>query len=84
MMRITPDASIIVAGFANDIGLPAAIIDLWRKEELQLVISEHIIAEIRRGWAKPYWRKRITPDQIERALLVLREDADVTPITVEV
>lgn len=84
MIRVVPDANILVSGFADESGLPAALIERWRADEFQLVTSQHIIDEITRGWTKPYWRNRFSQAQIDRAIDLLEQDADVTPITVQV
>ncbi|HEV2107896.1 MAG TPA: PIN domain-containing protein [Thermomicrobiales bacterium] len=50
---------------------------------IQLVVSQHILDEVTRVWTKPYWRARFSQVQVDRALALLREEADVTPITVQ-
>jgi predicted nucleic acid-binding protein len=48
------------------------------------VISDHILEEIRRTLAKPYFSRHLTPDDQAAGVELFREDATVTPITVVV
>ena len=48
-----------------------------------MVVSEHIIAEITRTFEQPYFRQRLTPTQRANSLALLREEAIITPLTVE-
>lgn len=85
MIRAVLDATTIVAAFpANPGGTLAALIDRWQAGEFSLVISEHLLAEVGRAWTKPYWQARLSPVQIARALALLRQDAEVIPMTAEV
>jgi putative PIN family toxin of toxin-antitoxin system len=58
--------------------------DHWRNETFHLVISRHIIDEVRRAWGKPYWRNRVPHDRLERAIHLLELEAEVVPITAHV
>jgi putative PIN family toxin of toxin-antitoxin system len=48
------------------------------------VLSEHIIAETNRTLEDPYFQQRLTPQQIAEALMAMRQEAAVIPITVEI
>lgn len=84
MIRAVLDANILVSGFPASSGITAALIDHWRAGTFQLVTSEHIIDEVNRAWTKPYWRTRFSQVQVARALALLQQEADVTPIIVHV
>ncbi len=84
MIRVVFDANVLVSGFPTVSGPIPELLDKWRAEDIQLVISRHIIGEVRRGWSKPYWRARLSQPEIERAIDLLEQDAEVTPITVQV
>ena len=47
-------------------------------------MSDGIRTEFRRTVEAPYFRQRLTPEQIEEAQRLLREDAASTPLTVHV
>lgn len=84
MIRAVFDANVLVSGFPAASGTMANLIDHWRAGIFQLVISDHIIAEVSRAWTKPYWQARFSQVQVARALVLLEQEADVTPITVRV
>jgi putative PIN family toxin of toxin-antitoxin system len=84
VIRVVLDANVIVSGFPASRGTMAELVDQWRAGTFQLVVSEHIIDEVSRAWTKTYWQTRFSQAQIDRALLLLREESDITPITVDV
>ncbi len=84
MIRAVLDANVLVSGLPAASGTLADLIDQWRAGRLRLVVSPHIIDEVSRAWAKPYWGARFSPTQVDRALALLQEEADVVPITVQV
>jgi predicted nucleic acid-binding protein len=57
---------------------------LWRAGEYDLVVSEHLLGELARTYTDPYYRARVSADQVERILTLLRTDAHLTPLTVAV
>lgn len=83
MIRAVLDANVLVSGFPAASGTMADLIDRWRVGVFQLVSSQHIIDEVSRAWTKPYWEARFSPAQVDRALALLEQEADVTPITVQ-
>ena len=81
MIRAVLDVNVIVAGFAAPAGIPAEIVSAWLWGGFELVISEHIFRGAFRTWSKPYFRARITPDEVQRALNILRSKATlVAPV----
>lgn len=81
MIRAVLDVNVIVAGFAAPAGIPAEIVSAWLRGGFELVISEHIFRGALRTWSKPYFRARITPDEVQRALNILRSKATlVAPV----
>lgn len=80
--RAVLDANTLIAGLPATSGTLAKLIDHWRRGAFQVVTSQHIMEEVRRGWAKPYWRRRISSAQVDRGLRLIAHWAEVTPITV--
>jgi putative PIN family toxin of toxin-antitoxin system len=81
VIRAVLDVNVIVAGFAAPAGIPAEIVSAWLRGGFELVISEHIFRGAFRTWGKPYFRARITPDEVQRALNILRNKATlVAPV----
>jgi predicted nucleic acid-binding protein len=54
VIRAVFDANVIAAAFPSSFGTLRELIDRWWNQECELVVSEHIIAEVERAWAKPY------------------------------
>jgi len=85
VIRVVLDATTIVAAVpASPGGTLAALMDHWRAGAFGLVVSEHLLAEVGRAWTKPYWKARLDPNQIAQALALLRQEAEVIPVTTEV
>ena len=59
----------------------APIVRAWRAARYELVISEHILEEIRRTLAKPYFSRHLTPDDQAAGVELFQMDATVIPIT---
>ncbi len=51
---------------------PAQIIALWEDDVFDITVSEHIIDGVSRALNKPYWRKRLDIQQLERRLSGVR------------
>jgi putative PIN family toxin of toxin-antitoxin system len=84
VIRAVLDANVFVSGFPAH-GVPVAdLVDRWRAGAFQLVVSEHILDAIARAWAKPYWHARLSQQQVDRALAVLRAEAEIVELTVAV
>src|SRR3712207_3412545 len=58
--------------------------DAWRQRRYRLILSEHILAELERTLALPYFRRYIPPEEAQAGLALLRQRAVITPITVTV
>lgn len=87
MIAATLDASVLAAGFAGadqTESIPGKVVRLWQRRVFQLVVSDHILAELERALAKPYFRRRLTPVQAEGAVRLVRTKASSTALTVTV
>lgn len=60
---------------------PAQILGAWRAGEFQLIVSTHILDELKSTLEKPYFAKRITPQQVTGTITLFKEEAIVTRIT---
>jgi len=81
------DTNVLASGFAGiltPISTPGEVVRQWRRGAYTLVISQHIIAELRRTLRKPYFRSRLTSREISEAVTLLRLRAALTPITAHV
>jgi putative PIN family toxin of toxin-antitoxin system len=84
MTRVVFDANTIVSGFPASDGVLRTLIDHWRAGRFQLVVSEHILTEVARAWTTPYWQRRFPPERVALVLDLIRSEATVTSITVDV
>ena len=83
-MRIVLDANVLAPGFASEAGSSARLLDLWRAGKFDLVVSDHILEELRRTFSDRYDATRLTSDQAEQILLLLSTDAFLVPLTVTI
>ncbi len=70
MIDAVLDTNVLASGIAGE-ALPASSPgELFRRSlvnRFELVLSEHILAELERALAKPYFRARLTSTQVDRA-----------------
>ena len=84
MTRVALDANVLAPGFLGTTSVSARLVALWRRRAYELVVSEHLLAELTRAYSDPYFRQRIGPDQVADVLRLLRRQAIVTVLTVPV
>jgi len=81
VIRAVLDVNVIVSGFSAPAGGPAEVVAAWSVGNFELVISEHIYRGAIRTWSTPYFRARVTPDQVQANLDRLRTQATfVVPV----
>lgn len=78
------DTNVLVSGFPARSGVPAMLIDAWRRGAFHLAVSEPILEELTETWRDRYWRLRISSSEGAEAIALLRTEAILAPITVEV
>lgn len=84
MTRVVLDANVLAPGFTSTGSASSRLVDLWRGGAYDLVLSEHLLAELARTFADPYYRARVSPEQVMRTLTLLRQEAVVVELTVSV
>ena len=72
-MRAVLDPNVLVAALLSRSGAPAQIVSRWFAGELELVVSEALIAELERALAYPKVRKRIAEDEAGAFASLLRQ-----------
>jgi putative PIN family toxin of toxin-antitoxin system len=70
-----------LASFRNPTSTVAKLLRLWRRGRFTLVTSEYILTELSHTLQSPYFRQRLTPQQIKGAISLFRSEAITTPIT---
>ena len=86
MLRVVLDANQFVSSVLVRQGLPAQVLDAWRRREFLLITSPFIIAEIRSTLSYPRIRRKypLTDDDVERLVTLLEQDALVVPDELDV
>lgn len=86
MISAVLDTNVLASGFVGH-GWNSAVVqilDAWRARMYELVLSDHILAELEQAFSDPYFRRRLTHEDIIADLRLLREQAVLTPITVTI
>jgi putative PIN family toxin of toxin-antitoxin system len=84
MTGVVLDTNVLAPGFVGATSTSARLIHLWRAGRFELVVSEHLLGELARTFADPYYRARVSPDHVNRILTLLRAEARFTSLTVPV
>ena len=83
-MIVVLDTNILARGSISHGTAVSAIIDAWRANRFTLVVSAHILDELTRTLAKPYFARRLPSTQQIPYQLLLSSFATLTPITATV
>lgn len=76
---------VLASGFTSGAGTSAWLVERWRDQAYDLVVSEHIIGEVARTLGEDrYFAARTTPAAVQAIVALLRAEAVVTPLTVPV
>jgi len=77
MLRVVLDTNQFVSSVLVRHGLPAQVIDTWRRREYLLVTSPAIMTEIRATLDYPRIRRKypLTDELVERLITLLEQDA---------
>ena len=87
MIVVVLDTNVLasgVLGFRRSNSVPGMLLRRWRAGAFTLIVSEHILAELVRTFANPFFTSRLSAQQIEAALATLRAGAVIQPITIRV
>jgi putative PIN family toxin of toxin-antitoxin system len=87
LIRAVLDTNVLapgLAGFANPASTSGALLRAWRSDQFELVTSEPILDELARTLSRPYFRRRLSTEQVGAVLALLRSYASVTSITADV
>lgn len=86
MLRVVLDTNQFVSSVLVRQGLPAQVLDAWRRREFLLITSPSIIAEIRSTLNYPRIRRKypLTDNDVERLITLLEKDALAAPGEIDV
>jgi putative PIN family toxin of toxin-antitoxin system len=60
-LRAVLDANVIISALLSPDGAPARVLVAWREGAFKLIVSSHLLAELRRALSYPRLRERIDP-----------------------
>lgn len=71
-------------GVGNPANTLGELLRQWRDGRFQLIVSEHILNELRRTLETPYFSRSLSTREREEAVALFATEAVVTPLTVSV
>jgi putative PIN family toxin of toxin-antitoxin system len=80
VIRAVLDRNVLASGIvesAKAVRAPGRLLRLWRNQRFELVVSAEILTELGRTLAKPYFRQKLTPEQIEAATFLVASDGTI-------
>jgi uncharacterized protein len=79
VIKVVFDTNIIVSGLIANTGAPYETIELWRRDDVVLLISDAIIDEVADVLTRPFFRdqRHITKSDIDRIKYALKTDATI-------
>lgn len=84
MFKVVLDTNVLASGlvsFKHPDRKPAQLLHAWRAGLFELCISEHILLELKETLNKHYFKNKLTPEDIEEAVILLSEECTIIPIT---
>jgi putative PIN family toxin of toxin-antitoxin system len=70
--RVVLDANVIASGMTGLGGAPTVILSAWASEVFDLIISHHILDELERTLAKPYFQRMFAETRVSQEMLRFR------------
>ena len=84
MISAVLDTNVLASGTVVAVTPPGQILNAWRANEFELVLSAHIIGELTRTLQKPYFQKHVTSNEVAYFIDLLENEATITPLTVNI
>lgn len=81
MSSAVVDANGLASATLTDVTSPGQLIDLWREGWFELILSDHLLAEVERTLSKPYFRSRLSVERIADFLRMLAAEATFVALT---
>ena len=78
-MRAVLDPNVLISGLLGPAGASARLLVQWPAGDFELIVSEHLLAELARALAYPRLRSRITPDEARSFVQILNQSATTWP-----
>ena len=84
MIRAVLDVNVLASGSLKAPTPPGLLLDIWRAGSFRLIISDHILANLRRALTKTYFQRRLTAAESSAFIALLRQEATLSPIVAPV
>jgi putative PIN family toxin of toxin-antitoxin system len=78
-VRAVLDPNVLIAALLSRSGAPARLVSHWLAGAFELVVSETLLAELKRALRYPKLRAHISPAQAAGFVALLRADAILAP-----
>ena len=76
-MRAVVDVNVLISGALSAKGSPAEILRASRDGQFELIVSELLLAELKRTLAYPKLRQRIAPEKADAFVNWVRDDGTI-------
>jgi uncharacterized protein len=73
--RAVLDPNVLISALLSPSGAPALLVARWLAGDFELIVSEKLLAELRRALAYPKLRSRVTEQEATAFIDLLRETA---------
>lgn len=84
MISAVLDTNVLASGTISFSTTPGQILNAWRNGQFELVLSAHIIDELKHTFQKIYFQNHLTQQEITDFFDLLQNEATIVPITVKV
>lgn len=81
MLKATYDTNTLVSGTTISQGPISNVINAWINDDVEMITSEPLIDELSRTLQKPYFTSKLSQEQTQSFINIVRERATVVPIT---
>jgi putative PIN family toxin of toxin-antitoxin system len=78
-VRAVLDPNVLISALLSPTGRPARLVLRWLAGDFELVVSERLVAEVARALTYPKLRSRVTPEESQGFVELLRRSATVLP-----
>lgn len=80
MIRALIDANVLVSLMTTTGGTLLDIARAWDDDRFEVVVSDHILGEVRRTWRNPYWRTRLSEEEARDLLSAVDQSSETVVV----
>lgn len=81
MIKVTYDTNTLVSGTTISQGPISNVINAWINDDVEMITSEPLIAELTETLHKPYFASRLSKEQTQSFIDIIKERVTIVPIT---